>query len=133
MVFFIGLNESYRFGLNCSLWSLNLLFNAHFMLLLKRFSNVPHIRVLFLPLLLWSSNPLLQIRDNKKKKQPTCTQYGLLGHTIDWCYKLHGYPPICRNQKTYVPRTEASTPASSKSSDGLTHEQCQGLLTLLQS
>lgn len=27
-----------------------------------------------------------------KKDRPLCTNYGILGHTIDKCYKLHGYP-----------------------------------------
>ncbi|KAJ1433442.1 Zinc finger, CCHC-type superfamily [Sesbania bispinosa] len=30
---------------------------------------------------------------NGKKDRPTCTHCGLLGHTIDKCYKIHGYPP----------------------------------------
>ena len=28
-----------------------------------------------------------------RRERPTCTHCGLLGHTIDNCYKLHGYPP----------------------------------------
>jgi hypothetical protein len=28
-----------------------------------------------------------------RKKRPLCTHYGLLGHIIEKCYKLHGYPP----------------------------------------
>ena len=28
-----------------------------------------------------------------KKDKPLCTHYGLTGHTVDKCYKLHGYPP----------------------------------------
>uniref|UniRef100_A0A2N9I913 Reverse transcriptase Ty1/copia-type domain-containing protein n=1 Tax=Fagus sylvatica TaxID=28930 RepID=A0A2N9I913_FAGSY len=28
-----------------------------------------------------------------KKERPTCTHCGLLGHTVDKCYKLHGFPP----------------------------------------
>lgn len=26
-------------------------------------------------------------------KRPTCTHYGFIGHTVDKCYKKHGYPP----------------------------------------
>ena len=29
----------------------------------------------------------------KRKERPTCSHYGLLGHTIKKCYKIHGYPP----------------------------------------
>ena len=35
-------------------------------------------------------------RGNKghfKKDKPICTYYGLSGHIVDKCYKLHGYPP----------------------------------------
>ena len=31
--------------------------------------------------------------DNKQKSRPICTHYGVLGHTVNKCYKLHGYPP----------------------------------------
>ncbi|KAL5568374.1 hypothetical protein UlMin_024949 [Ulmus minor] len=27
-----------------------------------------------------------------KKDKPFCTHYGMLGHTVDKCYKIHGYP-----------------------------------------
>ncbi|XP_035547344.1 uncharacterized protein LOC118348894 [Juglans regia] len=28
-----------------------------------------------------------------RKERPYCTHYDLLGHTVDKCYKIHGYPP----------------------------------------
>ena len=30
---------------------------------------------------------------NFKKGRPQCTHYGAMGHVVDKCYKLHGYPP----------------------------------------
>ena len=27
------------------------------------------------------------------KDKPYCTHCGMLGHTIEKCYKIHGYPP----------------------------------------
>uniref|UniRef100_A0A2N9GKR9 Integrase catalytic domain-containing protein n=1 Tax=Fagus sylvatica TaxID=28930 RepID=A0A2N9GKR9_FAGSY len=30
---------------------------------------------------------------SQKKERPQCTHCGLLGHTVDKCYKLHGFPP----------------------------------------
>jgi hypothetical protein len=30
---------------------------------------------------------------NFRKERPLCTHCGLLGHLVDKCYKLHGYPP----------------------------------------
>ena len=29
----------------------------------------------------------------KGKERPLCTHYGKLGHTVDKCYKLYGFPP----------------------------------------
>ena len=29
----------------------------------------------------------------KGKEKPTCTHYGKIGHTVDKCYKKHGFPP----------------------------------------
>ena len=31
--------------------------------------------------------------NGKGKERPLCTDCGKLGHTIDKCYKLHGFPP----------------------------------------
>lgn len=30
---------------------------------------------------------------NKQRSRPICSHCGLLGHTVNRCYKLHGYPP----------------------------------------
>ena len=30
---------------------------------------------------------------NYKKGRPQCTHCGAMGHVVDKCYKLHGYPP----------------------------------------
>ena len=32
-------------------------------------------------------------KGNNKRERPLCTHCNMLGHTIDKCYKLHGYPP----------------------------------------
>ena len=29
----------------------------------------------------------------KGKERHVCTHYGKLGHTVDKCYELHGFPP----------------------------------------
>ncbi|XP_024013753.1 uncharacterized protein LOC112087872 [Eutrema salsugineum] len=31
--------------------------------------------------------------NNQGKSRPSCTHCGLSGHTVDHCYKVHGYPP----------------------------------------
>ena len=32
-------------------------------------------------------------KGGNKKERPFCTHYNMPGHTVDKCYKLHGYPP----------------------------------------
>lgn len=43
----------------------------------------------------------------QKKERPTCSHCGFTGHTVDKCYKLHGYP------LGYQPRIKSSTSARS--------------------
>ncbi|XP_010556407.1 PREDICTED: uncharacterized protein LOC104825734 [Tarenaya hassleriana] len=54
----------------------------------------------------------------KSKQRPLCTHCGLYGHTIQKCYKLHGYPPGykpsggSRSQSQTKPSQHGSSPAS---------------------
>jgi hypothetical protein len=69
-----------------------------------------------------------------RKERPLCTHCGLLGHTIERCYKLHGYPPGYNFTKE-----NAASPSANVVYDSpmpqlpITSEQCQELLTLLRS
>ena len=52
----------------------------------------------------WSTGADLQIfgyNRNLRKDKPFCTHCNFQGHTIDRCYKLHGYPP------SYKPKSRA--------------------------
>uniref|UniRef100_A0A2N9IXJ6 Integrase catalytic domain-containing protein n=1 Tax=Fagus sylvatica TaxID=28930 RepID=A0A2N9IXJ6_FAGSY len=40
-----------------------------------------------------SARPYQPKQGYQKKDKPTCTHCGYIGHTMDKCYKLHGYPP----------------------------------------
>lgn len=78
-----------------------------------------------------------------KKDRPLCAHCGLLGHTKDKCYKLHGYPPgytplskrgktqivpaAMENQVTDYVSTKAPTNAST-----MTSSQCLQLINFLQ-
>lgn len=52
---------------------------------------------------LWVESTILATKDqtisstscfnSKGKERPVCTHYGKLGHIVDKCYKLHGFPP----------------------------------------
>ena len=79
-------------------------------------------------------------KGNAKKDKPYCTHCNMQGHTIEKCYKLHGYPP------GYKPRGKANVnQASCNSVNGAEHAlvpsnqcpiskaQCEQLLTFLKS
>lgn len=70
---------------------------------------------------------------NKKKERPHCTHCNVLGHTVDRCYKLHGYPPGYRNQKGNSTPSTAAAKTKISPVPGFTTEQCQILLNMLQS
>lgn len=50
-----------------------------------------------------SYNPL------KANQKPVCTHCGKLGHTIQKCFKLHGFPLGYRTNSSYKPRTQQSS------------------------
>ncbi|KAK4569110.1 hypothetical protein RGQ29_004487 [Quercus rubra] len=72
-----------------------------------------------------------------KKERPLCTHCNMLGHTMDKCYKLHGYPPSYK-QKGKFNANQVSFPQgaavdnSSNASDHcpITKAQCEQLLAL---
>ncbi|XP_022154608.1 uncharacterized protein LOC111021831 [Momordica charantia] len=53
-----------------------------------------------------------------KKERPFCTHCGLFGHTIDRCYKLHGYPPGYRSQNLRSSSQAFAHSASSQTTSG---------------
>ncbi|KAL5553104.1 hypothetical protein UlMin_040505 [Ulmus minor] len=93
--------------------------------------------------------------DNRQSEKPTCSHCGYVGHTIDKCYKLHGYPPSFRFKNgttpTNVNRFSSSTSSnisampmtnqaslmsdkaddSSDSVSSLSPSQCQQLIAML--
>ena len=93
-----------------------------------------------------SSSPTNASRS--RKDRPLCTHCNILGHTVDRCYKIHGYPPGFRNRPNFRPNgsrpnqmlpnslhtnqltlTDGST--ASASPPPLTHDQHNQLLALL--
>jgi hypothetical protein len=76
------------------------------------------------------------------KDRPTCTHCGILGHTMEKCYKLHGYPPgfkFTKNKTSQqsVPSAnqvqEFEPPPSFTPQFPFTPEQYQKILTLINS
>ena len=37
-------------------------------------------------------------KPNGKRERPICSHCGILGHVVDKCYKIHGYPPRYKNK-----------------------------------
>lgn len=40
-----------------------------------------------------NAHPLINAAYNTQKQRPICSHCGYTGHTVDKCYKIHGYPP----------------------------------------
>jgi hypothetical protein len=58
---------------------------------------------------------LLPSKQNfQKRDKPTCTHCGFVGHTVDKCYKVHGYPPgyRTRGKGPMANQVSHSTPSS---------------------
>ena len=82
----------------------------------------------------------------QKKDRSVCTHYGYLGHTIEKCYMLHGYPPGYkpRQKSDYNNSATNSTPQVNQVSESpmvsgnnfvqmLNHSQYSQFLYMLNS
>ena len=81
-----------------------------------------------------SQNPP-QSRSNpsKKKDRPVCSHYNIPDHTAEKCYCLHGFPPGYKTNRNSKTEPTTTTPAHTDSLSNMNVEQCQSLLTILQS
>ena len=76
-------------------------------------------------------------KNSKGKDRPICTHCGKLGHVMEMCFKLHGFPlgvkPKCKN--FIVNQVNAQEDYAGKDSTSaqfpFTQEQCQQFLTML--
>nr|XP_023915870.1 uncharacterized protein LOC112027432 [Quercus suber] len=72
----------------------------------------------------------------KSKDRPVCTHCGKTGHTMDKCYKLHGFPPGFKFKNKPAMAHQVSLGSSSEFASPMhqpsafTPEQCQQLLAL---
>ncbi|XP_010520621.1 PREDICTED: uncharacterized protein LOC104799678 [Tarenaya hassleriana] len=53
--------------------------------------------------------------NSKPRQRPLCTHCGLYGHTVQKCYKLHGYPPGYKSNNASRPPQFAQQPYKSHS------------------
>ncbi|XP_057961040.1 uncharacterized protein LOC131153036 [Malania oleifera] len=77
-------------------------------------------------------------KENSKKEKPMCTHCNMLGHTIDKCFKLHGYPPGYKskwkssaNQVSCPQGTVIENFFQSQIQCPITKTQCEQLLAFL--
>ena len=75
-----------------------------------------------------------------KKERPLCTHCNMLGHIVDKCYKLHGYPPGYKqkgkfnaNQVSYPQGTAIENSSNAPAQCPITKAQCEQLLALFNS
>nr|GMC61295.1 Retrovirus-related Pol polyprotein from transposon RE1 [Ipomoea batatas] len=80
------------------------------------------------------ANVATQPRFGNNRSKPRCTHCGILAHTQQVCYKLHGYPPGHKYFKKGNTAGNPPTvpPSPSNSSEPITTETIQQLLRLLR-
>ena len=72
----------------------------------------------------------------KGKEGPTCSHCGLLGHTIEKCYKIHGYTPGYKtkaqaNQVLSLDSVQEFSATTTYSPFPFTMESCQKFLAMI--
>ena len=55
--------------------------------------RIPHVESTALLCRSEPIRPALAKQNFQKRDKPTCAHCGFIGHTVDKCYKIHGYPP----------------------------------------
>ncbi|XP_019184520.1 PREDICTED: uncharacterized protein LOC109179481 [Ipomoea nil] len=82
-----------------------------------------------------------KFNNNSGKNVPKCTFCGMLGHTVEKCYKKHGFPPGWipgykskgkQTQQTQDSQQNSSACASQIADVGISADQFQKLLVMLQ-
>ncbi|KAK6137091.1 hypothetical protein DH2020_029162 [Rehmannia glutinosa] len=69
-----------------------------------------------------------------KREHPKCEHCGWVGHTIERCYHIHGFPSDYRGRKPKIKNVNHVSLEGKEKIDSLpsTQEQCQQLLSLLK-
>ncbi|XP_041023988.1 uncharacterized protein LOC121264752 [Juglans microcarpa x Juglans regia] len=129
MRFLMGLNDSFsqvrgQILLIDPLPPINKVFSL--VLQEERQRDIGSVLVSHIPSVALSSTfkPVHQTKAFPRKERPICSHCSLPGHTIDKCFKLHGYPPGYRSKwKSAIPSSSAHQVAAD-SSFPFTPEQC---------
>ncbi|KAJ9555731.1 hypothetical protein OSB04_010345 [Centaurea solstitialis] len=67
-----------------------------------------------------------QSRFGANKQRPYCTHCKIQGHTMEKCYKIHGYPPGYKTNNKYAPRNAVSNLVQEMSP-----AECERLMAIL--
>jgi hypothetical protein len=85
-----------------------------------------------------SSNPRYGKSSANRKDRPTCTHCGVYGHTMEKCYRLHGFPPGYKFTKgksatEQYSANQVSNIESSSATLPIIQEQIQQLFAMIKS
>ncbi|KAF9663006.1 hypothetical protein SADUNF_Sadunf18G0113400 [Salix dunnii] len=79
-----------------------------------------------------SSNRFVANKFNVRKDRPVRSHCGISGHTMEKCYKLHGFPPGYKFNKGRNVSANSSVHQVSRNQLPITYEQCQQLLQMFK-
>jgi hypothetical protein len=85
----------------------------------------------------FAPSPNFKQQPNRKNK-PTCSHCGVVGHTVEKCYRIHGFPPGFQFTRTKpvtgssANQVQATESSSMPSPMPFTQAQCQQLLAFMQ-
>jgi len=68
------------------------------------------------------------------KTKPTCSHCGVIGHTVEKCYRIHGFPPGFKFTQVKPPTTSSANQVQATDSSPMpfTQAQCQQLMAFMQ-
>jgi hypothetical protein len=72
---------------------------------------------------------------NGRRDKPTCSHYGIVGHNIDKCYKIHSFPPsfnFTRSKPPFNPSAHQVQTIETQPSFPFSQAQCQQLMEFMQ-
>jgi len=68
-----------------------------------------------------------------RKDRPICSHCGISGHTVEKCYRIHGFPPGYKfNRGKNAPPSVNQVSGCNTSQLPITYEQCQQLINMFK-
>ncbi|XP_057959164.1 uncharacterized protein LOC131151775 isoform X2 [Malania oleifera] len=79
-----------------------------------------------------TASPASTVSKSFKKNRSICSHCGISGHTVDKCYRIHGFPPGFKFTQSKKGPSLENQVGSDVPSLPFTQDQCTQLLALLQ-